>query len=235
MIKLAVIPARGGSKRIEDKNIRLFAGQPLIAWSIKAAIKAGIFDRIIVSTDSDKVASIAKSYRAEVPFMRPAALADDHAPIADVLKHAVRFYEAMGHKVAYSCCIYATAPMISADDIGRGLTALQSHDKHRCALAVTSFAFPIQRALTLDAEKGLKMIHPEHRLTRSQDLETCYHDAGQFFWVDHSRDHSKNEGMLPVFIDRRRVQDIDTEEDWYVAENLHKALLMGSLRGQAHA
>lgn len=222
---LAIIPARAGSKRVVGKNIRSFAGKPLLAWSIAAARAAGIFSRIVVSTDSKEIAALAHDLGAETPFIRPAELADDFCPVGEVVKHAIEFFEQQGRPVAFVCCIFATAPMVSAADIKRGLEELRSDNTFRSALAVTTFEFPVQRALKLNAENGLEMLHPEHRLARSQDLEECYHDAGQFFWINNRYDESQDyRGIKPVFIDRRRVQDIDTLEDWQVAEYQYKVL-----------
>lgn len=220
---VAIIPARSGSKRVASKNIRNFAGKPLLAYSIAAAKASEIFSRIIVSTDSEEIAAIARAHGAETPFLRPPELADDFCPMADVVRHAVNFVEQQGKAVDFSCCIFATAPMVSAEDIRRGYEALRTDTSFRSALAVTEFEFPIQRALRLNDAQGLEMLHPEHRLTRSQDLEPCYHDAAQFVWTNNHYDESQpGKGIKPVFIDRRRVQDIDTPEDWERAEHQYR-------------
>lgn len=232
---IAVIPARGGSKRIVNKNIKLFSGKPLISYSIEAALKAEIFDKIIVSTDSGTIADIAIKYGAEVPFMRPQNLADDYCPVGEVLTHAVKFLEETGLAVDYACCIYATAPMVLARDISHGLHELQKAPNFSSALAVTTFEFPIQRALRIEDGKGLKMIQTQHQKTRSQDLETCYHDAGQFFWRRCKPEvRDRRMGSLPIFIDRLRVQDIDTPEDWRVAECQLRVLKLLEEEGLAH-
>jgi len=222
---IAIIPARAGSKRIPRKNTRLFAGKPLLAYSITAAHAAGVFDEIIVSTESEEVAEIARTCDAKVPFLRPPALADDFTPIGEVVKHTIVQLENRGETVAWSCCIFATAPMVAAEDIQRGLTLLTNRPAFRTALAVTQFPFPIQRALSLSDDGSLQMIQPQHQLTRSQDLPECYHDAGQFFWTRHTEEANNTvTGTIPVFIDRHRVQDIDTPEDWKMAELMYQAL-----------
>ncbi|NWG31726.1 MAG: pseudaminic acid cytidylyltransferase [Rhodocyclaceae bacterium] len=227
-MRLAVIPARGGSKRIPRKNIRPFAGLPIIAWSIHAAIAARCFDRIFVSTDDEEIAVVARTYGAEVPFLRPAELADDHAGTLPVIAHAISWLDQQESTLADEvCCIYATAPFVRADDLLRGLQIL--HDSGAdYAFSVTTFPFPIQRAIRITSEGRIEMFQPEHFHTRSQDLEPAWHDAGQFYWGKaaawlagkplFSRD------AAPVPMPRHRVQDIDTAEDWERAEWLFKAM-----------
>jgi len=232
-MRVAIIPARGGSKRIPRKNIKLFCGEPMLSYSIAAARASGLFDKIIVSTDDDEIAKIAKHCGAEVPFMRPAALADDHCVIADVIKHAVEWCDSALLPVESVCCLYATAPLVAASDILRGYTVFNQPDT-RWVLAVTSFPFPIQRALRVNAEDCFAMIVPENQTVRSQDLEDTYHDAGQFFWQSRSmalqQDHSGTLGKnRAVVIPRFRVQDIDTEEDWLNAELMQKVLMQREL------
>ena len=230
-MNIAVIPARGGSKRIPRKNIREFAGRPMISWSIAAARESGLFDAIVVSTDDAEIAEVARAHGATVPFERPAALSDDHTGTMPVLAHAIEWHRAQGQAPDTVCCLYATAPFVSAADLQRGLAALAGADGQRdvdYALAVTDYAFPIQRAVRLTAEGRLAMFQPEHFQTRSQDLAPAYHDAGQFCW-------GRAEAWLagrpvfsaaarPVMLPRHRVQDIDTLEDWARAEWLFKAL-----------
>jgi pseudaminic acid cytidylyltransferase len=226
-VKLAVIPARGGSKRIPRKNIRPFGGQPMIAWSIRAALDSGCFDRIMVSTDDAEIADVARACGAEVPFMRPPELSDDHTGTIPVIAHATRWQAAQGEAPSAVCCLYATAPFVRAADLQAGWAALQDSDA-AYAFSVTSYAFPIQRAIRLTPQGGVAMFHPEHFNTRSQDLEEAFHDAGQFYW---GRAEAWTAG-LPIFapharavmLPRHRVQDIDTPEDWARAEWLFKAM-----------
>lgn len=221
-----MIPARGGSKRIPRKNVKPFCGQPMIAWSIAAARDSGCFDRIIVSTDDDEIAEIAEAHGADVPFRRPADLSNDHAPTVPVVAHAVRWQQATA-SVDYACCIYATAPMLRAADIRAGSLALQKTGGNY-AFSVTSYAFPIQRALMLDGQDRVAMFQPEFADTRSQDLIEAYHDAGQFYW---GRTDAWLDG-LPIFdaasiairLPRKHVQDIDTLEDWERAELMFEAI-----------
>jgi len=226
-MKLAVIPARGGSKRIPRKNIKPFSGKPMIEWSIKAARDTGIFDRIVVSTDDAEIASIARDCGADVPFERPAELSDDHTGTTPVVAHAIEWYQAHGHDPSQVCCIYATAPFIESDDIRRGAeTLIQSGADF--AFSVTSFAFPIQRAIRLRADGRIEMFDPIQFQTRSQDLPEAYHDAGQFYWGTKSAWQSGapifGPGSVPVILPRYRVQDIDTPEDWEQAEVLMRAI-----------
>lgn len=226
-MKLAIIPARGGSKRIPRKNIKPFCGKPMIAWSIEAALESGCFDRIIVSTDDDEIAEVARQYGAEVPFMRPLELSDDHTGTIPVIRHAIETINSQGRSVEQACCLYATAPFIQAEDLRRGLEILQGSGGDY-AFSVTSYAFPIQRAIRLTPEGRVEMFNPEYFNTRSQDLEEAYHDAGQFYW---GRADAWLQGKmifspasLPVMLPRYRVQDIDTPEDWVRAEWMFKAM-----------
>src|SRR5208283_4279689 len=180
-MKIAVIPARGGSKRIPKKNIRPFAGKPIIAYSIESAIESGLFERIIVSTDDPEIANVAVELGAEAPFMRPATLADDHTGTNAVVKHAVAWAIDHDRVVTHACCIYATAPFIQASQLREGFASLLAGDK-AFAFSVTSYPFPIQRALRVSSEGVVEPMFPEHVLSRSQDLEPAYHDAGQFYW-----------------------------------------------------
>lgn len=226
-MKLAVIPARGGSKRIPRKNITLFGGLPMIAWSIQAAQASACFDRIIVSTDDDEIAQVAKAYVAEVPFVRPAELSDDHTGTIPVVAHAIEWQNAHGPSATEVCCIYATAPFVLPGDIAHGYQILQSSGADY-AFSVTSYAFPIQRAIRMTPNQRVEMLQPEHFNTRSQDLVEAWHDAGQFYW-GHAQawlTHQPlfTEAAAPVPIPRYRVQDIDTPEDWERAEWLLKSM-----------
>lgn len=220
-MKIAVIPARGGSKRIPRKNIKTFCGKPMIAWSIDAAQKSGCFDRIIVSTDDEEIAAVARSCGAEVPFIRPAELADDHTGTGAVVAHTIDWQQQHGEATGAVCCIYATAPFIRAEDLRRGLNALEQGGCE-FAFTVTNYGFPIQRAIRITSVGRVEMFKPEHFNTRSQDLEDAYHDAGQFYWGLSSA-WLAGKGMFssaacPLVLPRYRVQDIDTPEDWHRAE-----------------
>ena len=227
---VAIIPARGGSKRIPKKNVRLFAGQPMISYPIRAALSAGIFDSVIVSTDSDEIAEVAAAHGAEIPFRRPASLSDDHTGTAPVLVHALEWLAGESRSPAYACCIYATAPFVRAPDLIRGFDTLKAA-RAGTAISVTSFAFSIFRALKVTDAGTLNMFWPEHRLTRSQDLPVAYHDAGQFYWMDAPRfladPNLYSIDARPVILPRHLVQDIDTPEDWETAEHMYKALNRG--------
>ena len=226
-MKLAIIPARGGSKRIPRKNIKLFCAKPMIAWSIEAALQSGCFDQVIVSTDDQEIAEVARQYGATVPFMRPTELSDDHTSTVPVIQHAIEWVNAQGQPVEQACCMYATAPFVSAEDINRGLEILDATQSDY-AFSVTSYAFPIQRAIRLNDEGRVQMFNPEYFNTRSQDLEEAFHDAGQFYWGTADAWLQGRmifgTGSVPVPLPRHRVQDIDTPEDWVRAEWLFKAM-----------
>lgn len=226
-MKVAIIPARGGSKRIPRKNIKDFFGKPMIAWSIEAALKSNCFDRIIVSTDDQEIAEIAKKYGAEVPFIRAAELSDDHVGTTPVIKQAIQWLTDHLQAPRLVCCIYATAPFVRAYDIQCGLEQLEQTNASY-AFTVTSYAFPIQRAIKITENNSVEMFSPEHFQTRSQDLEEAYHDAGQFYWGKVEAWMSEKvifgSESTPVILPRHRVQDIDTLEDWDRAEWLFKAI-----------
>jgi len=226
-MKVAVIPARGGSKRIPRKNIRLFMGKPMIAHSIEAAEACKLFDHIVVSTDDQEIAAVAKTHGAEVPFMRPPELSDDFANTTAVIAHATQWMLDQKWPVDAVCCIYATAPFIRADDLRRGLEALES-DSWAYAFSVTDYAAPIFRSFRALPDGGLEMFFPEYSSTRSQDLPVALHDAGQFYWGrPASWLECKNifdRHSCPVQIPRWRVQDIDTPEDWHRAELIKQAM-----------
>ena len=224
---ICVIPARGGSKRIPRKNIKLFGGRPMIEWSIDAATKSKLFDQIIVSTDDSEIAEIALACGADVPFKRPSELSDDYTNTSAVIAHAIEWYQQQGLMPRLACCIYATAPFVSPIDLKRGLDIISTENSD-FAFSVTSFAFPIQRAISLTKEGRVKMFQPECFEARSQDLEEVYHDAGQFYW-------GKADAWLsgkpifsidssPVILPRHRVQDVDTIEDWLRAEWMFNAM-----------
>ena len=227
MTRVAIIPARGGSKRIPRKNIKPFCGKPMIAWSIEAAKASGCFDKIIVSTDDIEIAETARQWGAQVPFMRPAELSDDYAGTIPVIRHAVQWLQEHEGPVDYACCIYATAPFVSAEDLQQGWQLING-TAHDYAFSVTSYAFPIQRAIRITGQGSVAMFNPEHFMIRSQDLEEAWHDAGQFYWGTASAWLAEKplfaDGSVPVTLPRHRVQDIDTQEDWTRAEWLFKAM-----------
>lgn len=221
-----MIPARGGSKRIPRKNIRPFAGKPMILYAIEAARAAGVFDHIVVTTDDAEIAAIAASGGAEVPFMRPAELADDHTPTVPVIAHAIEACRDMGWPVEQACCIYPGVPLIDSADIVRALELLErSHVGY--VFPVCSFPSPIQRALRRQTDGSTRPFHPEHVNTRTQDLEVAYHDAGQFYWGACEawlKGLSIHANARTIVLPEWRVVDIDTPADWDRAEAYYQAL-----------
>ena len=232
MLTVAVIPARGGSKRIPRKNIRMFCGRPMIVWSIEAARASGCFDRILVSTDDAEIAALAEAHNAEVPFLRPEALADDHTGTLPVMAHAVAALEEVGEPLSAVCCICATARFLEADDLREGLSRLRESGADY-VFAATPYAFPIQRAIRIVEGGAVGMFDPSAFECRSQDLEPAYHDAGQFYW---GRPEAWKE-CRPIFtsaarvvvLPRYRVQDIDDYDDWLRAELMFRALRESSV------
>lgn len=227
MHNLCVIPARGGSKRIPLKNIRPFAGRPMIKHSIAAALDSGVFDRVIVSTDDEEIADVARTYGAEVPFMRPPELSNDHAATIEVIAHATEWMQSRHGDFDAVCCLYATAPFVRIEDLRRGADALAGGD-WAYAFTVTDFAAPIFRSFQRHAGGGVEMFFPDKFSARSQDLPQALHDAGQFYW---GRPSAWLEGKrffephsFPLIIPRWRVQDIDNIEDWTRAELMFDAL-----------
>lgn len=224
---LCVIPARGGSKRIPRKNIRPFHGRPMIAWSIQAALQSGIFDHVLVTTDDPEIAETAKSEGAEVPFLRPAHLSEDHTATVPVIVDAIERAEDLWGRQETICCLYATAPFVHPEDLVQTRHLLDTEGTD-FAMPVTSFPFPIQRGVRLTANGHMEMFQPEHALTRSQDLEDAYHDVGQFYWGHRAAWFAGKPLIGPDtaarIIPRHRAQDIDTPEDWDLAERLFSAL-----------
>lgn len=217
-MKAAILPVRGGSKRIPGKNGRLFCGTPLLEYAVKACHDSGLFDYILVSTDDPALASLAQKCRADVPFLRPQELAGDNVPTAPVVEHAIDWIRQNWGEPEHYCQLYAN-PFISAENLCKSYEVLQTSGA-REVLAVTEFPYHPLRAFKID-NKGVEYAFPEYRFTRSQDLPVFYHDAGQFYWHNprFSVPHS-----LPFILPRHQVVDIDTEEDWLIAEKLYNAL-----------
>jgi len=220
-MKIAVIPARGGSKRIPRKNILEFYGKPMLSYSVECAISSGLFDKVIVSTDDQEIAEVAKKYGAEAPFLRPPEISNDFAGTAEVIEHAIKWFMNNGVDPSLVCCIYATAPFIQIEDLKKGLDKIETGD-WQYVFSATTFAFPIFRSFKQNDDGGVEMFYPEHFKARSQDLPEAYHDAGQFYWgktqawLDNLKFFDKT--STTVNIPRWRVQDIDTLEDWKRAE-----------------
>ncbi len=225
MRKVALIPARGGSKRIPDKNIKPFCGKPIIAYPIITALESALFDEVIVSTDSTQIAQVAREYGAKVPFMRPKELSDDFTPTAPVAKHAVESLKL--HKEDLLCVIYPTAPLLTQKTLSLGLKALLENPHKLFAFCAVSYDYNPYRSFCIKNDE-IEMLFPKHYLTRSQDLEQVYHDAGQYYWgyVNAWRE------SLPIFaphssaiiVPSKEVQDIDTLEDWAMAEMKYRLL-----------
>ena len=220
---IAIIPARGGSKRIPRKNIKDFHGKPLIAYSIEVALKSELFDKVIVSTDDEEIALIARAYGAEVPFLRPKELSDDFTGTGEVIQHVLTELN-KDNKYDYVCTIYATAPLLQIKYLIEGYEKLKSTNAIN-AFSATTMPFPIQRTFKLNDNGRCEMFTPEHYTARSQDLEESYHDAGQFYWKKlkfESKTTMFGEDSIPIILPRYLVQDIDTLEDWKRAEIMYE-------------
>ena len=229
MKTLAIITARGGSKRIPRKNIRPFCGKPILAYSIEAALSSGAFDTVMISTEDEEIAEIGKKYGAEVPFFRSAETSSDYATTSDVLLEVLQEYEKRGQNYEFACCIYPTAPFVTAERLREAMDGLAASDADTL-LPVVPFSYPPQRALVI--KDGILVFrHPEHLTTRSQDLEKHYHDAGQFYAFRTGAFRKNGNIMqgkiLPLVLDELEVQDIDTEEDWHLAELKYRLLREG--------
>ncbi len=225
-MNLAIIPARGGSKRIPRKNIKAFHGKPLIAYSIETAIQSQLFDKVIVSTDDEEIADVAKEYGAEVPFIRPKELADDFTGTTDVTNHALQWLKNKGELFDYVCTIYATAPLLQSKYLKEGFKKLQNSDATN-AFSATSMPFPIQRTFKITSNGRCEMFWPENIDKRSQDLEEAYQDAGQFYWTksnEKSNEIMFGKDSIPIILPRYLVQDIDTLEDWQRAEIMYEII-----------
>lgn len=227
-MRLAVIPARGGSKRIPRKNIKPFCGKPMIAWSIEAALQSGCFDAVIVSTDDAEIAEVARHYGADVPFMRPPELSDDFTGTNAVIVHAIDFFESKGIKVNTVACIYATAPFLQPVKIREGMNLLREDQSLDYAVTVTKYPFPIQRSLKMLDDGRLGLREPVYATSRSQDLEEFYHDAGQLYCGRSSSFRNSPtvfmSAISPILLHPKNVQDIDTPDDWERAELLFKII-----------
>lgn len=230
MSRLAIITARGGSKRIPRKNVKSFCGKPIMAYSIEAAVNSGVFDTVMVSTDDEEIAEIGKEYGAEVPFFRSEATSGDYATTTDVLMEVLNEYDKRGKHFDMACCIYPTAPFVSADRLKEAVTDLEASDADTI-IPVVAFSYPPQRAFVIENE-NLVFKYPENLYTRSQDLQKFYHDAGQFY-VFRTDAFFKNKNLLlgninPLELSEMEVQDIDTEVDWQLAELKYKLINEGN-------
>jgi pseudaminic acid cytidylyltransferase len=228
MRNLAIIPARGGSKRIPRKNIRPFLGKPIISYSIEICLSSGLFDEVMVSTDDEEIAKWALDYGAKVPFIRSSKNADDFATTTDVINEVISNYKSLGQSFDFVCCVYATSPLIETDDLIRGLDRLMNNT-FNVVYPVAEYSYPIWRGIEVAEDFSAKMIWPENINTRSQDLNRAYHDAGQWYWLKPQADMqgllTNNPGV--IVLDPMKVQDIDTMEDWKIAELKYKLLIDG--------
>ncbi|AXE61684.1 pseudaminic acid cytidylyltransferase [Candidatus Thioglobus sp. NP1] len=226
-MNICVIPARAGSRRIPRKNIKEFNGKPIIAYSIEAALKSNCFSQVIVSTDDDEITEVAKKYGAHVPFVRPDELSNDYVGTIPVIKHTIEWMEDNNNYIENVCCLYATAPFIQSKIISKAYQQLKNSSADYC-FSVTSFAFPIQRAIRIVQDNKVDMFYPEHFNSRSQDLEEAFHDAGQFYWGKAQAFKAElplfSEVATPYVLPRYLVQDIDTMEDWKRAEAMYRVL-----------
>lgn len=228
MSSVAIITARGGSKRVPGKNIKEFCGLPIIAYSIRAALASGMFDEVMVSTDSEEIAAIAREYGASVPFYRSAKTSDDYATTADVLMEVLEEYKLRGMEFDHMCCIYPTAPFITADKLRQAMTVMKEKDA-TMVMPVVAFSYPPQRCFVIDEEGMMGYKYKEYFRTRSQDLEKWYHDAGQFYMYNIQRylelKGVVTEGIRPIIVSELEVQDIDTEEDFRIAELKYRLMV----------
>lgn len=226
MSNLAIIPARGGSKRIPGKNMKNFLGKPIIAYSIEAAVKSGLFDEVMVSTDDDEIAEVAKNFNAAVPFLRSRDNSNDYAGISEVCIEVVNEYKKIGKSFDTICCLLPTAPLLKIEKLTNGLE-IYNQGIYDSVFTVAEYSYPIQRSLKIDGD-FIKMRWPEHFPKRSQDLEKTFHDAGQFYFIrtdvlmSEKRMFVEKSGA--VILNELEVQDIDTETDWKLAEMKYKII-----------
>jgi len=229
---IAIIPARGGSKRIPRKNIRNFLGKPIISYSIEAAKKTGIFSEITVSTDDLEIAEISKQFGASIPFLRSSRNSDDFSPLKEVIKEVLANYSIMGKEFDYICCILPTSPMVSSENIFSAYNLIEKENGDS-TIAVVKYSHPIQRALRIQEGK-IQFCWPEHRLTRTNDLETSYHDTGSFYWIRRSsfekQDQIFMQKSIPFELSEETVQDIDNETDWKLAELKYQFMINEKVR-----
>lgn len=220
MKNLCIIPARGGSKRIPRKNIKPFMGKPIMAYSIESALKSGLFDEIMVSTDDEEFAKVARQYGASVPFLRSEATANDYAGTADVIFEVLNEYKKRGKLYDNFCCLYSTAPFVTSESLKKAYNLL--NDKVDASFTVVQYSYPIQRSLKKDAEGYIEMNFPQYLGSRSQDLEPIYHDAGQFYFVKTNAFYEEKtlwcKRTVPLVLSELEVQDLDTLTDWHLAE-----------------
>jgi N-acylneuraminate cytidylyltransferase len=225
---IAIITARGGSKRIPKKNIKEFCGKPIIAYSIEAALQSGLFSEVMVSTDSTEIAEIAKAYGASVPFLRSAKTSDDFATTSDVLMEVLENYKELGKEFQYMCCIYPTAPFVTAQKLQAAMELMKAEEPVS-VLPVVSFSYPPQRCFVIDESQHMEYKFKEHYRSRSQDLEKWYHDTGQFYMYHVGKYLERNgvitEGIMPIIVPELEVQDIDTEVDWKLAELKYQMMI----------
>lgn len=227
MGRIAIIPARGGSKRIPRKNVKDFLGMPIIAYSIKTALDSGVFDEVMVSTDDEEIATIAKSYGAQVPFLRSAETSNDFATTADVITEVLDRYETEGKKYDIVACIYATAPFVSANRLREAAELIADSD-FDSAFTCVEFSYPVLRSLVINVKGAISMKWPEYKTARSQDLPKFYHDAGQFYFATSDAFRKANGfwgvNTAPIILSELEVQDLDTPTDWVLAEMKYKLL-----------
>lgn len=224
---IVIIPARGGSQRIPKKNIKPFLGKPIIAYSIETALKSGVCDEVMVSTDSEEIASVAKEYGAQVPFMRDASLADAYTTTDAVIIDALNRYKAMGREFKYVICMYPTSPFATVEHIKAAIDILEKQQAKMVKM-LAEFSFPPQRGMILDEKGFARYKYPEYANTRSQDLSPIYHDVGQLYVYDAANFLKCNgtitDGVFPIMVKEKDVQDIDNEQDWIMAELKYKLL-----------
>ena len=222
MNKLAIIPARGGSKRILRKNCKVFLGKPIIAYSIEAALESKLFEEVMVSTDDDEIASIALQYGAKVPFMRSVETSNDYATLSDVVEEVLTKYTELGITYDSFCCVLATAPFLKKEDLEDAYRLLKN-SSFETIRPVIRYSYPIQRAFKLNSDNSATWFFKEYENSRSQDLEEAYHDAGLFYW-GYSNIGLNTSSRGAIVISELRCQDIDTEDDWELAEAKYKAM-----------
>lgn len=231
MGSIAIITARGGSKRIPRKNVKLFCGKPIITYSIEAALQSGLFEEVMVSTEDEEIARIAGEEGAQVPFMRSSESAGDYASTDDVLLEVLAAYKERGREFDSFCCLYPTAPFVTAEKLR---TAMGLLDKADSVMPVVPFSFPPQRCMVLNGEGELRMKWPEHAKTRSQDLEPYYHDCGQFYCCRTAPflecKTTDLPHMVPMIMSELEVQDIDNPDDWEIAELKYQKMIAGQGR-----